>query len=139
MDSGEMSFELFDYNKSIEDIISNDVGSFEKLKRISQRLGSSRLPEFLLKYISNFSPDGDQSLAIHESRSIVGYKDSSTDQGRIQRTKGFIGQSDLELKKYPLAIHHIKIFHNATHKARLFYKYEGNIKFIRNLKAVPSA
>jgi hypothetical protein len=139
MDSGEMSFELFDYNTGIEDIISNDVGSFEKLKRISQRLGSGRLPEFLLKYISNFSPDGDQSLAIHESRSIVGYKDSSTDQGKIQRTKGFIGQSDLELKKYPLAIHHIKIFYNATHKARLFYKYEGNIKFIRNLKTVPSA
>ncbi len=139
MDSGEMSFELFDYHNSIEEIISSDIPSLEKVELIARKLGDSRLPEFLLTYIRNFSPDGDQSLAIHESRSIAGYKDAGTDQDKVRRTKGFIGQSDLEEKKYPLAIHHVKIFFNQAQKARVFYKYKGNIKFLKNLKVTSHA
>ncbi|MEX5219435.1 MAG: DEAD/DEAH box helicase family protein [Nitrospira sp.] len=139
MDSGEMSFELFDYHNSIEELVSSDLPSLQKLERIAQKLGNSRLPEFLLTYIRNFSPDADQSLAIHESRSIAGYKDAGTDQDKVRRTKGFIGQSDLEEKKYPLAIHHVKIFYNQAQKARVFYKYKGNIKFLKNLKVVSHA
>lgn len=134
MDSGEMGFELFDYHKEIEEIIAGTGKNFDKLDKMTKKLGGFRLPEFLLNYIKNFSPDGEQSLAIHESRPIAGYKDA--DQEKIQRIKGFIGQSDLELKKYPLAIHHIKILYNDAHKARVFYKYVGNIKFVKNLKGV---
>lgn len=136
MDSGEMSFELFDYHKDkddIEKIIASIGSSFDKLEKMAQKLGNSRLPQFLLNFVKNFSPDGDQSLAIHESTSIAS-RGPDTNKEKIQRTKGLIGKSEREPDKYPLAIHHIKIFYNDALKTRVFYKYAGNIKFIKNLK-----
>lgn len=132
MDTGAMSFELFDYHNDIEQIITSDISSFKKLELISEKLGSQRLPDFLIAYIKNFSPDGEDSLAVHNSRPIMGFKDANQDT--IQRARGFIGTAELELKKNPLAIHHVRILFNAKNKARVFYKYHGNIKFLKNLR-----
>lgn len=131
-DSGEMSFEIFDYDESVEKVVTSQSTNFEKLKTFAQVLGKKKLPDFLLDYISHFSPNGDESIAIHDSGTITGYKDA--DQERIERSKGFIGTSALQKEKYPNAIHHIKILFNAQGKARIFYKYEGSIRFLKNLK-----
>ena len=72
------------------------------------------------------------SLAFHPSGSIVKYTDANQDL--IERRRGFIGTSDLQKGKYPHAIHHFKIYTNAKGRARLFYKFEGNIQFIKNLR-----
>ncbi len=131
-DSGEMSFELFDYNESIEKIVTgNQIGS-EKLNTLAQLLGKRRLPDFLLNYINHFSPNGDESIAVHPSKTSAGYKDA--DQDKIERARGFIGNFDLKRDKYPNAIHHIMILFNNQGKGRIFYKYDGNIKFLKNLK-----
>ena len=45
-----------------------------------------------------------------------------------------MGQSDLQLKKFPKAIHHFKVYCNGSEKARLFYKFQGSIQFIKNLR-----
>lgn len=133
MDSGEMSFEIFDYDKKIEDIIlNNSVKSFPKLDLLRTTLGSRSLPDYLISFIQNFSPYHNDSLCIHHSNKTVGYSDA--DQENIERAKGFIGNRDLELDKFPNAIHHIKIFYNNKNSARLFYKYVGNIRFLKNLK-----
>jgi len=42
--------------------------------------------------------------------------------------------NQLEKTRFPLAVHHIKIFYNAQNKARLFYKFDGSIQFIKNIK-----
>lgn len=47
------------------------------------------------------------------------------------RARGFIGKRELEPEKYPEAIHHINILHNENGKARVFYKYQGNIRFLK--------
>ncbi len=132
MDKGEMGFELFQYNSVIEDIINSSASSFDKIQQLSEQLGGNKLPRYLIDYIGSFSPKGDESLAIHPSRGISGYKDA--DQDKIERRKSFIGKSDMELTKYPHAVHHIKIYHNSKNQARVFYKYVGNIKFLKNLK-----
>jgi Z1 domain-containing protein/type III restriction/modification enzyme restriction subunit len=131
-DSGEMSFEIFDYDKNVEEIINSNANGLVKLKKLAQFLGEKKLPEFLLEYIKHFSPNDDKSIAIHPSGSMVGYKDAN--QKRIERARGFIGNRELERDKYPNAIHHFKILHNVQNKARLFYKYDGNIKFLKNLR-----
>jgi hypothetical protein len=59
---------------------------------------------------------------------------NDADQEKIERARSFIGSSELQEAKYPNAIHHIKILYNANNKARLFYKFNGNIRFIKNLK-----
>ena len=133
MDSGEMSFELFNYNEpQLNAIIDGPGGSSEKLDKLSDLLGESKLPKFLREYIRHFSPNEDDSLAIHPSRTIAKYKDAN--QEKIERARGFIGQFELEESKYPNAIHHIKILHNEFSQARVFYKYSGSIKFLKNLR-----
>lgn len=134
MDSGEMSYEIFDYTKNIDNLITGDIVLMEKLKRLRKELGDSKLPPHLIGFIESFSPDGPNSLAIHLSRSIKGYKDA--EQENISRPKGLIGGPELEKTKFPHAIHHIKIFYNTNKKARIFYKFIGidGAKFLKNFK-----
>lgn len=133
MDSGEMSFMIFDYDsKKVDNIIQGNEDSFTKLDNLHNLIGEESLPSYLINFIKNFSPDGDDSLAIHKSKSIMGYEDA--DKENISRPRGLIGNLDLEQKKYPHAIHHIKIFFNNNNKARVFYKYVNNVKFLKNLK-----
>lgn len=136
IDSGEMSFELFDYSSAtdaIKDILEqNDVSNIQKIKALSELLGSNKVPRYLIDYIENFLPSADRSIALHEPKSIAGYKESeSLDKENIVRARGFIGQRELEPEKYPEAIHHINILHNENGKARVFYKYQGNIRFLK--------
>ncbi len=131
-DRGEMSFEIFNYDNNLEKIIDANKNSFHTLEMLAQRLGKNKLPDFLLDFMKCFSPNGDDSIAIHRSGSISGYKDA--DQDRIERSRGFIGNRELEKDKYPKAIHHIKILYNAENKGRIFYKYEDSIQFLRNVR-----
>ncbi len=132
LDKGEMGFEMFDYDPSIEDIIHSKDNSFEKLKRLRSVLGDNKLPQYVVDYIISFSPSNYQSIAIHNSKGISGYQDA--DQVKIERKKSFMGKSDLEENKYPHAVHHLKIYFNDKRKGRVFYKYAGDIRFLKNLK-----
>ena len=135
MDSGEMSFEMFDCTTEVDTLVEANIGSLVKLSSLSDMLGERHLPKFLTRFIENFSPQGELSLAIHGTGSIEGYSSlSAAEKERIERAKGLIGNPQLEKTKYPHAIHHIKIFTNNKDKARVFYKYTGSIKFLRNWK-----
>ena len=135
LDKGEMAFRLFDYSTDIEDIVNSNHSSLTKMEVLGSHLGADVFPEYLRRYVSRILPNGNASIAFHPSSSIEGYRGSAgIDMDRIERKKGFIGQSDLQKRKYPNAIHHFKVYYNANRKARLFYKYEGSIQFTKNLK-----
>jgi hypothetical protein len=135
-DSGEMGFELFDYDEHIESIISdNSKPALARLHSLESRLGKEKVPEFMLEWLKHFSPDGDKSILIHKSSKVSDdYK--SADVENLKRAKGFMSTTDLnrEKKDQPEAIHHFKIFYNSKGRARLFYKYDGSIKFLKNLR-----
>lgn len=131
IDKGEMSFELFGYDEeSLKDILEMNIPALNKIKALSELLGEEKLPKYLIDYIENFMP-GESSIAIHEPQSIMG-RGSGTDHENIMRPKGFIG--DFELKKFPDAIHHIFVLHNDSSRARVFYKYHGNVRFLKTKK-----
>lgn len=134
MDSGEMSYEIFNYTDEVEKLINSEIKSFEKLKQLKILLGDLRVPLHLINAIGQLSPDGIASLAIHKSTDISEW--ITANQENISRSKNFIGNNELERDKFPHAIHHIKIFYNSNNKARVFYKFIGinGIKFLRNLK-----
>lgn len=135
MDSGEMSYDIFNYTPEIGSLIDENIfPPLQKLKELNKKLGDTKLPLFLIHAIEQLSPDGVNSLAIHKSKSIESYTDA--DFENISRSKGLIGDRDLEKRKFPHAIHHIKIFYNSQKKARVFYKFNGinGIKFLKNLK-----
>ncbi len=135
IDKGEMSFEMFDYNETdINDVLGEKLDNLSKIRVLSELLGDARLPRYLIEYMENFCPAGNDSIAIHHPVSIAGYKDESTDVHSITRTKGFIGKSQREPEKYPDAIHHINIFYNDEGKAKVFYKYHGNVRFLKTTR-----
>lgn len=136
VDKGEMSFKLFDYDKvqeGIQELIDQKIEPMQKLKALAELLGRECLPAYLINFIESFRPLGDESVAIHPPMSIAGYsdKEGEMDKATITRTKGFIGKSQMEVTKYPNAIHHINIFTNGLGKARVFYKYEGSVRFLK--------
>ena len=132
LDKGEMSFPIFDYTPEIEDIMHKDGAPIDKLRALQKAIGADRLPEYLIRYISRTMAKGRDSIAIHKSDSIEGYKDKEgLSKERIERKKGFMGQLR---RDFPNALHHFKIFYNGKNKARLFYRFSGSISFIENLK-----
>jgi hypothetical protein len=137
VDRGEMSFDLFDFDPvGIKEVLEQDIAALRKVKALAELLGKTCLPDYLINYIENFCPVGDKSIAVHNPKTIAGYADKAgeIDKATITRTKGFIGDRELELSKNPDAIHHINILFNEIGKARVFYKYQGNIRFLRTPK-----
>ena len=137
VDRGEMSFDLFKYDQDgINEILTQNIKPLQKVKALSELLGKRCLPDYLINYMENFCPAGDASIAVHSPQSIAGYTDKpgEIDKATITRNKGFIGHRELDKGRYPDAIHHINILHNDRGKARVFYKYEGNIRFLKTPK-----
>jgi hypothetical protein len=134
MDSGEMSFEMFDFTKEVSSIPQAKGTSFERLQQLSDLVGDKAFPPYVISFIKNLSPDGPDSLAIHPPGDVTRYVDA--DHKKIERPRGLIGRREREVELYPLAIHHIKIFTNDNGKARVFYRYTANIKFLKNKKKV---
>jgi hypothetical protein len=132
-DKGEMSFGLFDFSSELDQIVASDQGAISTLETLRSKIGDAALPPFLIQYINMVSPAGAQSLAIHTSSSIASYG-TSANQDTISRDKGFMGNPQLEPKKFPNAVHHIKIFRNVNGKAKVFYKYKGSLQFVQNIK-----
>jgi hypothetical protein len=137
VDRGEMSFDLFAFDPDrINSIVAQNITPLRKVKALSELLGKQCLPDYLINYMENFCPAGAGSIAVHSPKSIAGYADKpgEIDKATITRTKGFIGDPQLEKGRYPNAIHHINIFYNDIGRARVFYKYEGNIRFLKTSK-----
>lgn len=138
-DRGEMAFSIFVFDEGIAELYKNIVESpadnFSKLKQLKALFGEGSLPEYLQQYISKTSFKGDKSIAIHPATSIAGYKDDSgINKDKIERVQGFFGRPQMQKNKFPDATHHFKVFFNAKGKGRLYYKFDGSIQFIKNLK-----
>jgi hypothetical protein len=136
LDKGEMSFGMFDFSATLDQIVLADQNAIATLETLRNEIGNDALPQFLIQYIAQVAPNGAGSLAIHTASSIANYGDSAN-QDTISRDKGFMGKNQLEPKnkKFQQAVHHIKVFHNAAGKAKVFYKYKGSLQFVQNIKS----
>ncbi len=134
LNKGEMSFQKFDCPDlaMLDGIVTTNPRSLETLEKLAAEVGEA-LPLFVIEYLQAALKVTPDSLAIHTLSSIKGYK-KSADQSEISRARGFIGNPQLELRKFPNAIHHVKIFHNGQGKGRVFYKNQGGVQLIQNLR-----
>lgn len=131
LDRGEMSFSLFDYNPKIDEIVSSAGSSFDKIEKLAALLGPSAFPDYLLRYIRRTSVGGSQLIGVHPSSDISGYADADDiDKNQVTRKRGFFGKS--QKVRFPAALHHLIVFHNNSGPARLFYKFEGSVQFMKN-------
>ena len=137
LDKGEMSFRLFEYKVNLEALVQSARTPIQKLRALQGRIGKEALPDYLICHVERTSPSGVKSVVVHGSTSIAGYKDTDgVNKQKIERARGFFGAPQMQKDKFPDAVHHFKIFYNARGKGRLFYKFDGNIKFLKNLKHV---
>jgi hypothetical protein len=135
LNKGEMSFQIFDCPDlaKLDGIVTADPTRLETLRILAKVVGEA-MPTYLLEYLQAALKVAPDTLAIHTSSSIANYG-TSADHEAISRRKGFIGKPQLEEKRFPNAIHHVKIFHNGKAKARVFYKNRGGVQFVQNLKS----
>lgn len=133
LDKGEMSFQIFDCANlaNLDAIAAADPENLETLKQLAPIIGKA-LPPFLIEYLQSALDMAPGTLAIHTSSSIANYG-KSADLQTISRSKGFLGKPQLEETRFPNAVHHVKIFHNGSGKARVFYKNQGGVQFVQNL------
>ena len=136
IDRGEMSFHLFDFDDRYDAIVASGTDVVRKLEQLTAAYGSGVFPGYLKEFMVRTSPNPQLAIAVHGSSSIAGYssKEEGLDKSRIERRRGFMGTNQLEKKEYPDAVHHIKVFYNDDGKARLFYKFEGSIQFVKNTR-----
>lgn len=131
LDKGEMSFSLFEFDPKLEVILNDNVDAFEKMERLSDAVGPAVFPDYLLKYIRRTSLSGSSTIGIHPVADISGYADGpDIDKAAITRKRGFFGKS--QRVRFPNAIHHIMILKNSAGRARLLYKFQGSVQFIKN-------
>jgi hypothetical protein len=134
LDRGSMSFGLFDYSDQIEQILTSGQSAQEKLASLQDDLGDQAFPNYLMRYIERTSLGKPGAIFIHPSLDISGYSDADVEN--VTRRRGFIGAN--QTARAPAStVHHLFVVHNAKAKARLIYKFEGNIQFIKNTEHDP--
>lgn len=133
LDRGEMAFGLFEFDPKLDQLILAAPTAAATLDALRAQLGNQALPQFLIDYIRATQTAGSGGdLAIHVASSIAKYGISANHEA-ISRGKGFMGTTQLELGKFPTAVHHVKIFFNSANRGRLFYKNTGSLQFVQNL------
>jgi hypothetical protein len=129
LDRGEMSFPIFDYSDEVERLVGETNNPLSCLRQLQDEIGTDALPEYLIRYIEHLLPNGPSSIAIHPPSAVEGMRDAN--HIAITREKGLFGQAK---RSFPDALHHFKIFYNDSDKARLVYRFNGNISFLKNVK-----
>jgi Z1 domain/SWI2/SNF2 ATPase len=127
--TGEVSFEIFQFNEDLELDTSETHTGLDRFEYIKSKLPENYFPDFFMNFIKSVQPTGEKSVTWHNSTSIVNNKLAV--QETIERSKGLYGGS--EIRAYPDSVHHFKIFYNANRQARVVYKYEDNKKSIQFL------
>jgi hypothetical protein len=138
LDRGEMAFHLFDFDDRYDAIARSDADVISKLDQLSATFENAVFPGYLKEFILRMASNPQQQVAIHGATSISGYthKEGVVDKVKIERRQGFIGSNQMEKSRYPNAEHHLKVFHNEeTGKGRVFYKFEGSIQFVQNVRS----
>jgi hypothetical protein len=132
LDRGEMSFAIFDFDPGLDDeIAQSGLSPSKKINQLADKLGDSAFPKYLREFILHSLSKGKVGLKVFPS---AGMFPSMTEQEKIdiQRRQGFL--TIREPDRLGNTIHFLRIFYNDAGKARLFYKFDGSLQFIKNLK-----
>ena len=133
IDRGEMGFALFDFEDKLDELVASDESVLDKLNSLHDRLGDDAFPEYIKRFIVRTSPDVETAVGIQQSARVYPMMTGEEKAG-IYRQKGLMGAS--QLRGGPDTIHFLKIFKNDEGKGRLYYKFDGSIQFIKNMKGL---
>jgi len=130
IDRGEMSFAMFRFDASLDELVTGSGPNIQKLERLAERIGDDALPTYIRRFIVTSAGGSDSAISFQTSAAIYGSED---EVAGIYRKKGLMGSSQMPGSGAG-AVHFLKIFRNETGMARLYYKFDGSIQFIKNMK-----
>lgn len=131
LDRGEMSFGLFDFDQALDELAASSDSSEYKVVALADAIGDAAFPIYLREFILRSLALGQHKLKLFNSAGM--FPSMTHDEvTQIQRRQGFltIRASD----RVDNTVHFLRIFRNDQGKARLFYKFDGSVEFIKNLK-----
>ena len=131
LDRGEMSFAMFDFEPELDEIAQSGLSAADKIEALASKLGESAFPPYLREFILHSISKGKLGLKVFQSGSVFPSM-SEQEKADIQRRQGFLTIRDSD--RAGNTVHFLRIFRNDAGKARLFYKFDGSVQFIKNLK-----
>ena len=136
-EGGEMSFSLFDFDDTeIAAIFSRDgMTDTEMLEAFQERFDEREFPSYVGRYLEQEVSSGAHQISFHKPSGFgtAASKYTEDEKENIRRTKGLFATNEYRRSERPNARHHLKVFHNGTGRARLFYKINGGaVKFLQN-------
>jgi hypothetical protein len=129
MDKGEMSFAMFDFNAAIDELANGESDPNKIVDHLAELLGDA-FPPYLRTFIRQSIARGRCGLKLFPSGHVFpGMTDEEKE--RIERRQGFLTIRDQD--RVGNVIHFLRVFKNDQGRARLFYKFDGSVSFIKNL------
>jgi hypothetical protein len=131
---GEMSFELFDYDKDVEFMGNKEMTNKKRMEVLRSHLSQPCFPKYVQDYILTNSVS-EEDVCFHRPAPFGTKSTKYTHEeiANIRRIKGIFSYQEFQRGDRPSARHHLKIYFNADDKARLFYKVNGSsIRFMQN-------
>ena len=135
LNTGEMVTAITDKVSKLEDIINSNESSITKLEKINKEVGEEVVPNYLLEFIKNNSPYGNDSVAWYHIVSTVSRDVKDPDYyNTLHRKKGVFGSTEInEIKKVNSnASHFFMVIKNNEGFARLVYKNKSRLKTIKH-------
>lgn len=130
LNRGEMSFPLFDFNPVIDDIAANENDPRLIVDKLAVALGAG-FPEYLQAFLRQSVARPRMGLKLFPSANVFPGM-SAEEKHRIERRQGFLTIRDTD--RLGGVVHFLRVFRNDEGKARLFYKFDGGVSFIKNLR-----
>lgn len=129
IDRGEMAFAVFAYTDTIATAVSAQMPKSEKLELLAELIGDDAFPDYLRRFIVRTSDILETAVAFLPSASVYP-KMSPEEKTAIARRQGMMGKTQVPAG----AQHVLRIYLNDQSKGRLYYKFDGSIQFLKNLR-----
>ena len=131
LDRGEMGYALFEFSPAYDEIARLNASSADKINALADQLGDAAFPRYLREFILQSLARGRNGLKLFESGDVFPGM-TPQEKAEIQRRQGFL--TIREADRAGNTIHFLRIFKNADGRARLFYKFDGGVQFLKNFK-----
>lgn len=130
LDKGEMSFGMFDFDPEIDRIAGQVLDPISTVDALAGVIGDG-FPDYLQTFLKQSLARRTIGLKLFSSGSVFPSM-SDEEKRRIERRQGFLTIRDAD--RQGNVAHFLRVFKNDQGRARLFYKFDGSVSFIKNLR-----
>jgi hypothetical protein len=126
-----MSFAIFDYNPDLDSELGAAATIAEKVEALAAHLPEASFPGYLRSFILQSTTQSGKGLKVFETADVFPSM-SPEEKERIERRRGFL--TIREQDRAGGNVHFLRVFKNKDGRARLFYKLDGGLQFLKNLQ-----